>query len=39
MFNVLENYVRKVKSLVFLTFEKLSIETEFSHKYLKGHFF
>ena len=39
MFNVLENYIRKVKSLVFLTFEKLSIETEFSHKYLKGHFF
>ena len=39
MFNVSENYIRKVKSLIFFTFEKLSIETEFSHKYLKGHFF
>ena len=39
MFNVLENYIRKVESLIFFTFEKLSIETEFSHKYLKGHFF
>lgn len=30
MFIISENYIRKIKSLIFLTFEELSTETEFS---------